>query len=367
MKRFSLSVLIVVIFFPGGAFADGKFFGQEKVPPGIPYQRAFIAHNGEKELLIVQSKFDGKAREFGWVVPVPSVPEVSSMEADKADWLFRRLEMQCYPEIINIKMMVFIFVGILFVFLLGLQLLVRVHSSMTAWKPTGILGEAASARWVTITIIVGLIAVIVTPSLLTARMSGSASDVEVLDAKKVGVYDVKVIKAKTADGLIGWLKERKYSFDKQDRMVFQDYIDRNWCFVTARVSRDKSEDSSFSSPRNLVNPLALAFDTKEAVYPMALTGTIGSDILVTLYVLSDGKRDYGDKLKIRYAGVFGSGDKSYLFSGYERSAGNPWPWIEELSYLTKLKGSMTPEQMSKDIVLKKAKDNSPYRERIYRW
>ena len=38
--------------------ADGKFYVREEVPPGVPYQRAIIAFDGEKELLVLQSKYE---------------------------------------------------------------------------------------------------------------------------------------------------------------------------------------------------------------------------------------------------------------------------------------------------------------------
>ena len=80
MKKLVLICTIVFIL-PAAALADGKFYSQEKVPPGLPYQRAFIAHDGARELLILQSKFEGEAEDFGWVVPLPAVPELASMNA----------------------------------------------------------------------------------------------------------------------------------------------------------------------------------------------------------------------------------------------------------------------------------------------
>ena len=65
--------------------ADGKYYAREaKVGPGIPYQRALIAFNGEREILVVQSRYENRGeqplREIGWIVPLPAVPRVGTME-----------------------------------------------------------------------------------------------------------------------------------------------------------------------------------------------------------------------------------------------------------------------------------------------
>jgi hypothetical protein len=44
--------------------ADGKYYAREaKVGPGIPYQRAMIAFNGEREILVVQSRYENRGEQ----------------------------------------------------------------------------------------------------------------------------------------------------------------------------------------------------------------------------------------------------------------------------------------------------------------
>ena len=42
---------ILLLYFAGTSFADGKIFAREKVPPLIPYQRAIIIHKDGRETL----------------------------------------------------------------------------------------------------------------------------------------------------------------------------------------------------------------------------------------------------------------------------------------------------------------------------
>ena len=96
----------VLIFIIGGlgehALGDGKFF-VEKVPPNIPYQRAFILFYESSETLVLQSKYEFSQSEaidsLGWVVPVPAVPDIASADADIAARFFWKASAHTQPDI----------------------------------------------------------------------------------------------------------------------------------------------------------------------------------------------------------------------------------------------------------------------------
>ena len=83
LARFTLFICIIAGLCER-AYGDGKFF-VEKVPPDIPYQRAFLLFNEGSEILILQSKYEflqsDAADTLGWIVPVPAVPEIASADA----------------------------------------------------------------------------------------------------------------------------------------------------------------------------------------------------------------------------------------------------------------------------------------------
>ena len=94
-------------------------------------------------------------------------------------------------------------------------------------------------------------------------MSGGAT-VDVIREEQVGIYDVQVVKADHAGGLIRWLNENRFQFDEEDTRVFDEYLRRGWCFVVARVDPTRSADDRFTD-EGLVAPLILRFQTTAPV------------------------------------------------------------------------------------------------------
>lgn len=81
MKFYRL--LIFVMLLAQGVLADGKMY-MEKVLPDIPYQRAIIMFDGGEQTMVLQSKYSeptSTASDMGWVIPLPSVPELASCES----------------------------------------------------------------------------------------------------------------------------------------------------------------------------------------------------------------------------------------------------------------------------------------------
>jgi hypothetical protein len=88
-----LLLAAVVEILGGTAWGDGKFYVREKVPADVPYQRAILLFHEGSETLVLQSKYDlggsGAAAALGWVVPVPAVPEMASVDPAPAEQCFR--------------------------------------------------------------------------------------------------------------------------------------------------------------------------------------------------------------------------------------------------------------------------------------
>lgn len=129
----------------------------------------------------------------------------------------------------------------------------------------------------------------------------SIGGVDIIKAEKAGIYDVKVITSETAESIIDWLKDNSFNFDDNDTEVFQDYIDRNWCFVVAKVGSDKKVETGKIVAKGMVAPLILKFKTEKAIYPLALTSTIGTDTEVLLYTLSKDKLTCNEQLTLKHA------------------------------------------------------------------
>jgi hypothetical protein len=84
-----LACLPAFLLSVGIAQADGKLYSMDRVPPGIPFQRALILFHDGNETMLVQSRFldAGVSTNpaYGWVVPSPAVPELASMSSDECE------------------------------------------------------------------------------------------------------------------------------------------------------------------------------------------------------------------------------------------------------------------------------------------
>jgi hypothetical protein len=371
--RFLLPVFIVTYFYTT-AFGDGMFFYREEVPPDIPYQRAFLIFHEGVETLILQSKYElsqsASASSLGWIVPVPSVPDVSSMDVNMADTLFFHASISTPPRTFAIFFDLFrvVFFIISACSLLSIIILLLRY-------PTSKKNEMTKKKWslyfkfsLFILIISFLLSGFSEPKYF--GKSPEAEDIEIIKAERAGIYDVKVVKSKSADAILEWLKENSFNFNENDSKFFTDYIKRNWCFVVAKVQVDSGIKENIAYD-GMVDPLVLKFNSERAIYPVALTAAIGTKTEILLYTLSDNKLTCNGRLKMRAARKT---DKS------DSGLGNLWNLqvfskifidlftnLPQEMFLCKFKDTLTAKQMKEDIVFKKARNNQPYRETRVIW
>ena len=380
-------VLVSVVFVCGLVYADGKFYvPREKVPPDMPYQRGLVLFDGKTETLLLQSKYEFEdekgVEEFGWVVPLPSVPELASMRPRYADEIFWNLDIDSGHRVVQLRELLFAGLLIFFVLLLVLCLVSVITGFPSALRESA--GEVARISALSLVLVL-IISGVFLPSLLGVRVSQAGIDI--IREEKIGVYDVKVIKGDDSGELVAWLNENGFKFNEEDKEVFDGYIKRGWCFVTAKVAPERLGDKKeFLGRDGLVAPLIMRFKTEEAVYPLALTATAGKDVEILLYVFSDRKMDSGGRLELRYAGKR-EHPLSPIMTRLERAEMRESLGLEaeeeeihivypkdffkdeefEEGFLVKFKSVLKPEQMRKDLVFRYAKDNEPYREMIIRW
>ena len=358
--------MILIVVAAQSAKADGKFYWQEEVPSGIPYQRAFLVFHDGTETLAVQSKYDRRpsadVNSIGWVVPVPSVPDVASMDPKAASFFFRspaRWTSARYWKVSTFVLwpsLVAFLGGLLLMVVSILQVSFRWYRSLDAgrWSNRLFMG-------ICVAVIGFAVATVAAPTL------GVRRDVEVVKDEEVGIYDVKVIKGGDVEPVIAWLTENGLRFGDSDRKVFADYVGKGWCFVVARVGAQA--DPGAIQAEGMAAPLVLTFRTDEPIYPMALTGTGGTNTEVLLYTLSAEKVACDGWLPLRHAIRLRAADLSnpslIASSGKARRLFDGLP--DTGMTLCKFKGILTPVQMKEDLVFEPTSDNTPYRETRIVW
>ena len=170
-KRFQVGdqtpLLDVLPCYPSRVRADGCFVFKWDKKPDInePTQKAIIVYDAGREDLLLQVKYEGPLEEFGWLIPVPSLPKVEkgSMEP------FYELSQLTQRRFGNVVTM-------------GL--------------------DNASGR--------------------------GGGGVKVVEIKTVGAYEVAVLSAQDVGSLERWLKANDFSIPGDRYQVIDEYIRNGW-------------------------------------------------------------------------------------------------------------------------------------------
>jgi hypothetical protein len=118
----------------------------------------------------------------------------------------------------------------------------------------------------------------------------------------------------------------------------------------------------------MVAPLILRFETDTAVYPLALTSTIGAETEVLLYTLCERKLTCGERLTLRGATHTRSANMfSDLVGATETQAAALFANVPKPAILCKFKKRLKLEEMKSDLEFEFAPDDNSYRETKIVW
>lgn len=230
------------------ANADGcfVFVWNKQKDINEPTQKAIILHDNGREDLVLQVKYEGPAEDFGWLIPVPGLPEV------------RKGSMDCFYE----------------------------ASRLTQRR----FGSPGGAR---------------TRSAGVKGSHGEDTDVKVIEVKTVGAYEVSVLSATNAASLREWLDDHHFTFPVEKQNVLEDYVKKQWYFVAAKIdpnqdgfamakgTQKRSPDRTAIPPSTRkklasgeLHPLVISFPSEKCVFPLAISAVNGKPSEISLYVIS---------------------------------------------------------------------------------
>jgi HEAT repeat protein len=206
-----------------------------------PTQKAIILHDQGREDLVLQVKYEGPAEDFGWVIPVPGLPEV------------RKGSMEPFYELSKLTQKQF--------------------------------GDGSHHF-----------------SLGMARAgNGEEPEVKVIEVKTVGAYEIAILSSTNPSALADWLAAHQFNFPKEKQSVLDQYIQRHWFFVAARVNPEGNgfvvkatgaKPSAFSGTTRQklasgeLHPIIISFPSEKCVFPLAISSINGKPSEISLYVLS---------------------------------------------------------------------------------
>ncbi|MEN6370738.1 MAG: DUF2330 domain-containing protein [Armatimonadota bacterium] len=301
-KLIVVATLLILASAVSQVNADGVFLMQKEsnLAPGSharditePIQKALVIYDKGVETLVLQVSYKGSVSRFAWLVPTPSKPKVSKVDTPVFHWLHR------------------------------------------ATAPTVRYWFDANHKLYAYGYPKSLTAVIPAPGAL---------DVQVLEKKQVGVYDIAVLRAGNAEDLLQWLRDHNYQIAPKLAPVVSDYIQRGWVFTAMRINTGHQNEVSKRLHEGVLQSLKFKFRVSEPVYPLKVSALNKGKTDILLYVLAQRRVEMPlmkTECSINYY-------NPYLLS---------WADSELPPRLTKLTAQLSPEQMTHDLLLKPAKTN----------
>ena len=245
-RRVFIGILTVGIIFASAVAtvnADGGLF----IPPrpgyediSQPSQKAIIIYDDGRENLIIQVRYEKGAENFAWVVPVPDYPEVNESDAK----LFEELYYLTVPT-----------------------------------PPPG-------------------------PEALGEGGKRAAPPVEVLERKRVGIYDVSILSATDPSALINWLNKNGYNFPENAENIVDFYIAKGWYFVAMRIDLEAEKQDILNELKTLEPRINTSEDAK-----MYLPELVADDVARS--------RNYNESTLNKLATILEGEHREYR-EGYEK-------------------------------------------------
>jgi hypothetical protein len=209
---------------------------------GLFCQTAPIVQNGEKILFAtdganviayVQIQYQGDAKDFSWVVPVPTAPELSV----GTDNVFTALTRDTVPSF-NLTI-----------------------------KDEG----QCKQHW---NLFPGAV-----PQAAVQKSAGTtATAVEVINQSQTGPYDTATIQSDDPGALKQWLKDNNYTLPPKLDPLLDPYVAGKYFFVALKLTKDRSVGD--------IQPIVLKYKSTKPGIPIRLTGVAANpDMDVFVWVL----------------------------------------------------------------------------------
>lgn len=304
----ALPAMLLAVCLAPAAHADGGFLGSS-LAPWEPAQAACILWDedaGRQDLLLqVAYDFEGPPEEFAWIVPVPSAPTLSVVDAATFADLYELTQ----PR--------------------------RRERSVQCLTQTDVM----------------------------VAVPGDAN-VEVISELTVGIYEALVVTATDAivlrDSLEAWGFVHAANEASLDAAL-EFYVEKEWFFVAMRTDSVPGDPEEWGWNHGSLDPIRLAFDTPEPVYPMRISqlSTIERS-RVDLFVIAAHRMEH-DALTARYANAVNHDEQRAIVARYPSLDG----LISPGDFVTRLGGYVTHGAMDEDFVLSRALVDDEYLQIFY--
>ncbi|MFQ6113661.1 MAG: DUF2330 domain-containing protein [bacterium] len=282
-------------------------------------QRTILFFGEKKVSLIPQVHFEGDARDFGILVPVPAEPRLSTVGANiftDASFLTQPIMRQSSQGC-------------------------GCDESDQVIGPMFRLETAADGD-------------------LVEERDG---DVTVIFEEIVGMFQAVVLQATSADDLVQWLSDNNYHFDPADSQVLEEYVTRNWFFVAMKL--DTTQVPPLIDPwwNATTSPAKITFDYDDTTltYPLKISAISTKErVEVLVYTIGpDPMRFPG--AKVEYANEITDDEADAIAERYFTLSQFITPGV----FVTKLRRSFAKSEMQQDIDIFATDDRREFRDIRY--
>lgn len=207
----------------GGTFCDGGTPTQPAQPVDQTGEAILFVLDGPNVEAHVQIHYDPEtdADSFGWIVPVPSIPDFRV----GSDVLFQRLARATVPAF-----------GI------------RNGSCLDGEVPP----TSPPSGFISMT-----------------DGGGGHGGFGPVRRDVVGLLDVAVLGEGTTDEVVGWLEDNGFDPDPAAEPILEDYVQRGWYFVAVRLAQSPGVSE--------IHPLVMTYEGDEPCVPLRLTSIAAVD------------------------------------------------------------------------------------------
>ncbi len=331
----SLAVfLAAALCFTSSARADGKVFAVEVADVSgaqIPDQAALICWDPTTKLqtLAIETRFIGKGTEFGWVVPLPSRPEVTPGTTG----MFPSLRGMFAPVVQRDAGFKVTIIAILLI----------VATLLLLYFPL--------KRAVAIGCGVSLLVYLLMPAVGKPRGMPDIpiAEPEFVDRRIVGEFEVTTLESSDGSVVVNWLRAHNFFVPAAAEQAIDQYAKEKWSFVATRLAREAD-----SAEASTAHPLVFTFVTESPVYPMRLTGADATrDLSVELFVFGPSMATAPGFAVVSAGPVqhFGPDHRWVLPSPDQINVAHRAlrPLTSSSQFATRLAATLTPAQMTRDV------------------
>jgi hypothetical protein len=330
--------ILLTLLLGRGLLADGLFLRPPvkvahslKVPDVLSQrQEALIVTDGKEHTVVLRTFFDPVPEQMAWLIPVPGRPRDVEKYGEK---VFDVLDKETQPVLYT--------------------------TSPSPGIKCGCSGGSTM---------------------------GGRSPVTVLETGQAGLFDVAVLQARGGKALMEWLDRNGFEVPEETRKVLKPYIEEGWYWLAMKVRPPASPAGSQLTP----HPVRFRYEG-DLVFPLRISRpSSASRCDVLLYVLANGRygvsnwneadlqelaelwyrysfNDAMEALSDRNAGRLFVTEYARQVSGrLGQEARRSLPLeAEGMNYLTRLHARMTPQAMTRDVMLRPRRTSQDVSRRAY--